>query len=116
MHSSLLNLIEENAQLLKLLTSWYFEIITCYFHFSDRSSILNTLEVESLVGNCNDIVCTLKFSKPYNMHNILKTLSLFLKIWNTNSNSNEIQNVYLKTLVKLKILKINLVRTLEYFN
>ena len=56
------NLIEENAQLLKLLTSWYFEIITCYFHFSDRSSIssiLNTLEVESLVGNCNDIVFTL---------------------------------------------------------
>ena len=53
------NLIEENAQLLKLLTSWYFEIIMCYFHFNDRSSILNTLEVESLVGNCNDIVCTL---------------------------------------------------------
>ena len=56
------NLIEENAQLLRLLTGWYFEIIMCYFHSSDRSSILNTLEVESLVGNCNDIVCTLEIS------------------------------------------------------
>ena len=56
------NLIEENAQLLRLLTGWYIEIIMGYFHSSDRSSILNTLEVESLVGNCNDIVCALEIS------------------------------------------------------
>lgn len=57
------NLLEENAQRLKLLTKLVFEIIMCYFQFSDGWCILNTLEVDFLMGKCNDIAFTL-YSSP----------------------------------------------------
>lgn len=51
--------VEENAQFLELLTTLVFEIIMCYFQLGDRYCILNTVEVDFLMGKCNDIVCTL---------------------------------------------------------